>query len=262
MPIIKGGYYIKARKIQESDISKKPPHVREIWDWLIMNANHSDNRYNGFTIKRGQLFRTYKDIREGLCWYVGYRKEMYSENHTKKAMKALREAGMIATTKALGGVLITILNYDKYQNPKNYESTNESTNESTTIEPMRNQPIPDNNKNVKKEKNVKKKEYIYPENYSDSLKEKFNDFIENRKALKKPVTEKAFTGLVNKLNKLSNSNEAIALQILDESIINGWSGVFELKNGGKYGNGGKKTANENGTTYTKSFSETRDNPLF
>jgi hypothetical protein len=158
MPKISGGYYIKARKIQESTIHKKPPYVREIWDWLLMNANHSDKKYNGYTVKRGQLFRTYKDIREGLSWFVGYRKEMYNENHTKKAMKALREAGMIASTKELGGVLITILNYDRYQNPKNYERTNERTNESTTIEPMENQGGPDNNKNVKNvnnEKNIK-----------------------------------------------------------------------------------------------------------
>ncbi len=165
--MISGGYYIKARKIQESKIQRQPPYVREIWDWLLMNANHSDKKYNGFIIKRGQLFRTYKDIREGLAWYVGYRKEMYNENQTKKAMKALRDARMIDTTKELGGVLITILNYNKYQDPKNYESTNESTNESTTKEPMKNQPLPDNNKNEKNEKNERKN--ILPENkFSDA----------------------------------------------------------------------------------------------
>lgn len=151
---INGGYYIKARKIQESKIHRFPPYVREIWDWLLMNANHSDNKYNGHTIKRGQLFRTYKDIREGLAWYVGYRKEMYNENHTKKGMKSLREADMIATTKELGGVMITILNYDKYQNPKNYENTSDGTNEGTKVKPRSNQGSPDSNKKLKKEKEI------------------------------------------------------------------------------------------------------------
>ena len=153
MTKIKGGFYIKARCIQESKIATSPPHVREIWDWLLKEANHKDNKYSGFFIKRGQLFRTYKEIREGLHWMVGYRKMMYSENHTKKAMKTLREYGMIATTKALGGVLITIINYDRYQTIQNYESTNESTNERTNAEPMRNHPLPDNNKNEKNENN-------------------------------------------------------------------------------------------------------------
>ena len=152
--MIEGGYYIKARKIQNSKIAVQPPHVREIWDWLLKEANHKPMKYAGFKLERGQLFRTYKQIREELHWMVGWRKMMYSENQTKKAMKFLRENQMIATTKELGGVLITICNYAHYQNPKNYERTNESTDERTIEEPLENQPLPDNNKNNKKEKNV------------------------------------------------------------------------------------------------------------
>ncbi len=156
MSKIKGGYYIKARCIQESVIQHAPPHFREIWDWLLKEANHQDNKYGKFTVKRGQCFRSYKDIRDGLSWNVGYRKERYSENQTKKAMKFLRENLMIDTAKELGGVLITICNYEHYQNPKNYEGTKEGTNERTNEEPMRNQGGTDNNKNVKNGKNVKK----------------------------------------------------------------------------------------------------------
>lgn len=154
---IQGGYYIKARKVQESKIMGAPPYVREIWDWLLMNANHKDLKYKGFVVKRGQLFRTYKDIREGLAWHVGYRKMMYNENHTKRAMRFLREVPMVATTKELGGVLITILNYDYYQNPKNYERTSKRTTERTNAKPMKNHHGTDNNKNEKNEKNVRSK---------------------------------------------------------------------------------------------------------
>jgi len=151
-PKIPGGYVIKARVIKTKTIHRMPPYVREIWDYCLREANHDEAIHKGNVIKRGQLFRQYKDIREDLCWYIGYRKMMYNENHTKKAMKALREAGMIDTMKTLGGVLITVLNYDFYQDPKNYERTNEKTIERTTKEPAENQGIPDNNKNKKKEK--------------------------------------------------------------------------------------------------------------
>ena len=154
---IQKGYYMKARIIQESKIMRCPPYVREIWDWLLMNANHRDVKYGKHIVQRGQLFRSYKDIREGLAWYIGWKKCTYNENHTKKAMKALREALMIATRKELGGVLITIVNYNLYQDPGSYESTNESTNESTSQEPLLNQPIPYNNKNVKNVEECKKK---------------------------------------------------------------------------------------------------------
>ena len=43
---IKGGYYIKARQIQDSEIAHSPPHFREIWDWLIKEANHKDKKVN------------------------------------------------------------------------------------------------------------------------------------------------------------------------------------------------------------------------
>lgn len=156
MAFISEGYTIESRGIRKSDISKAPPCVRETYRLLIREANSADNKYGGHTIKRGQLFRDYKTIREDLSWFVGYRKEMYSENQMKKAMKFLRDTGRITTTKQLGGVLITVCNYDYYQNPKNYQRTKERTDESTMEEPITNQPISDNNKKEEELKNEKK----------------------------------------------------------------------------------------------------------
>ena len=123
---IKGGYYIKARCIQESEIATAPPHIRETWDWLLKEANHSDNK----RIKRGSLLRTAKDIQEGLKWFVGYRTERYKISQCENSMKYLRKRKMITVTRTAGGSLITICNYDRYQDPKNYESRSESDNES------------------------------------------------------------------------------------------------------------------------------------
>ena len=201
---IEGGYYIKARCIQESEIQHAPPHFREIWDWLLKEANYQDNKYGKFTVKRGQCFRTYKDIRDGLSWNVGYRKERYSENQTKKAMKFLREAGMIATAKELGGVLITICNYEHYQNPKNYERTSESPTERTNGEPMGNQGGTDNNKNDKKEKNGKKEKTAH-----DISFEEFWEIAPSRngKKIDRPQAEKKFLKL--KAGDLANVIVAI-----------------------------------------------------
>jgi hypothetical protein len=124
---IEGGYYLKARRVQESWIAKAPPHVREIWDFLLLKANYKDCG----EIKRGQLLTTYSDIREGLAWFVGYRKETYKKHHCEIAMKALTRERMIATAKTTRGLVITVLNYDKYQNPKNYENDGENDNETT-----------------------------------------------------------------------------------------------------------------------------------
>lgn len=126
MPIIEGGYYIKARAIQDSKIADCPPHFREIWDWLIKESNYKDNK----KIKRGSCLVTVKDIQEGLSWYVGYRKMTYSQSQCENATKWLAKEGMITKTRTTRGVIITICKYDTYQNPENYECRTERRNES------------------------------------------------------------------------------------------------------------------------------------
>ena len=142
---IKKGYYMKARKIQESAIATAPPHVREIWDWILKEANHSDTN----VCLRGQTVRTYEDIQEGLKWYVGWRKHTYKKHHCEISMKWLKKATMITTKKTTKGMVITVLNYDYYQTSSNYESYNE-----TTTKPTRKLQTTDTiNKNVKNDKN-------------------------------------------------------------------------------------------------------------
>jgi len=124
-PPIKDGYVLRARKLLKSEASGLSPAIREIWDWLILNANHKDMKE--FKIKRGQLYASHQDIRDGLKWRIGYRFKRYSEDVTKKAMTALRERQMIATRRTVRGTLITICNYSFYQDKNNYRGTPAST---------------------------------------------------------------------------------------------------------------------------------------
>ncbi len=151
--MIPDGYYIKARCIQESFISKCPPYVREIWDWLLKEANHKDVKYSGITIKRGQLLRTFLDIQNGLSWMVGWRKMTYKKWHCEKAMKILRTHGMIATMKTTRGMLITVCNYCYYQDSKNYES-NRKTDTKAGTSKQTTDTINKNDKNDKKKREI------------------------------------------------------------------------------------------------------------
>jgi hypothetical protein len=151
-PKIPGGYYIKARIIKHKKIAHCAPCVREIWDYLLREVTYKDHG----TLKKGQLLIRYQDMMDDLKWFVGYRKETYSIDQTKKAMKVLRNLSMITTTKARGGVLVTLLNHAFYNDLNNYEGTNESTdegtNESTEVAPTINKK----DKELKKEKNKTK----------------------------------------------------------------------------------------------------------
>ena len=124
--MIKGGYYLKARCIEESEIAHAPPHVREIWDYLLRTVNYKDKKTNGIIIKRGQTMRSYSDIQEALSWKAGWRKMTYSKNDCETAMNWLKKHTMIHTQKTTRGMIITVLNYDEYQNPENYENDNET----------------------------------------------------------------------------------------------------------------------------------------
>lgn len=123
---IPGGYYIKARKIQESEIAHAPPSTRELWDWLLRTANHKAHK----GIERGQLLTSYSLMIEGLSWKVGASKRGYKKHHIATSLKWLSKRTMIQTAKTTRGMIITIVLYDLYQNPKNYETNAETYTES------------------------------------------------------------------------------------------------------------------------------------
>lgn len=85
--------------------------------------------------------------------------------------------------------------------------------------------------NKEKEKNKKQKKLADAQTYFDDEKLNFTfiDFMNMRKSLKNgKMTERAITMMINKLNKY-DVNTAIAM--LEQSILNNWKDVYELKGG-------------------------------
>ena len=62
----------------------------------------------------------------------------------------------------------------------------------------------------------------------DLLEKTFSDFREMRKKIKKPMTDRAITLLLNKLERLS-ADPAEQVRILEQSIINCWQDIYEIK---------------------------------
>lgn len=256
-----GGYYIKARKIKESSIAHAPPHVREIWDYLLREANHAGKKKYGEVLKRGQILTTYDEIRESLHWMVGWRKHRYSKGQCEIAMKFLRrpsrKGSMITTRKTTRGMVITINNYCYYQDPKNYESYNESDKEShnrTRHSSQTHDTIDNNEKNDKKKeykkKNIKKKKNCEKDtpsppdppkwgngsvlktyDYPDWLdRELWGDFHRMRTRIKKPITTKhTITGLINKLAGLIDQGYQQDI-VIQTAIDNCWMSFYPPKN--------------------------------
>lgn len=86
-------------------------------------------------------------------------------------------------------------------------------------------PITNNQEPVKTKKAAPSSEVSLPEWIAN---DSFEAFIEHRKKLKAPMTQLAQTRLIAELSRLrEDGNEPHA--VLDQSILNGWKGVFPLK---------------------------------
>ena len=72
----------------------------------------------------------------------------------------------------------------------------------------------------------------YTEN--EELRTALWEFIKMRKLIKKPMTDRALRGIMNKLDTLA-STDTEKIAILDQSIQNSWQGVFELRQNKKVG---------------------------
>lgn len=86
----------------------------------------------------------------------------------------------------------------------------------------------------------------YPED--EELAAVFADYMEMRKKIRKPMTERAITLVKNKLNKLASVNgffdRNLAISILNQSIMNSWQGVFPLKEDYKSSDPKPQTSNK------------------
>lgn len=92
----------------------------------------------------------------------------------------------------------------------------------------------DKDKDIDKEKRKKeRKKTGYDEILShiedDSLRELYLEYIKMRKMIKSPMTDRALTMLINKVNELEPHSIDRKKQLLETAIINNWKSVYPLK---------------------------------
>lgn len=125
---------------------------------------------------------------------------------------------MITTKSNNKFTVVTIEKYEEYQTNKN-EKEQQNNNKVTAKEQQNN-----TNKNVKNVNNIKN---IYSD-CSEELKKALDDFVEMRKKIKSPLTEKAMQIAFNKLNKLS-TEEKTKIEIVNEAVLKCWKSFYPLK---------------------------------
>ncbi len=90
----------------------------------------------------------------------------------------------------------------------------------------------DIDKDIKKENIKRKKERT--KSYDDilsslsdeSLKALYYDFIKMRQLIKAPMSDRALTTLINRVNKISSGNTEKQKELLETAILNNWKSVY------------------------------------
>ena len=198
------------------------------WEWyqdsrmvhlfihLLLIANREPKQWQGVDIKRGQVITGLKALNADTG---------ISTQTLRTCLLRLEKAGNLTSKSTNRFRLITLCNYETYQIGE--IDTNKLTNKQLTInqQATNNQLTP--NKKDKKEKTVKKENTpLPPELDTPEFQKTWKEWIQFRIELKKKLTPSTMKSQLKKLAKLP---VATAAAMLEQSIQNGWQGIFKLK---------------------------------
>ena len=181
--------------------------------------------------ERGYSYPSHSDLMRDCC--------IKDKNTLIKAIKDLEALGYLRkeTIKGVGnryyveevGENKTTEKISSVENPTGgvWKTQLEVCEKPNTINTKTNTKINTNNKKEKEKTNIDKIINTYTEN--NSLVEAIKDFIKMRKTIKKPITDRGLKMILNKLDQYGN-DDLEKIEILENSIVNCWQGVFELKN--------------------------------
>lgn len=213
---MKQGWVSVYRQIQEHWIWQDKPFSRgQAWIDMILLANHEDNKFllgnEVVSVKPGSFITSEVKLAERWGW---------SKTKVRSFLRLLQNDSMIVKKADQKKTTITIENYSVYQNPETIKKPVKNRKE-TDKKPPRDTNNNDNNDNNENNENNK---------YNDDpkLDAAIQEFITFRKKIKKPMTDHAVKLMLSKLNKLTSDIDE-QVEILNQSILNGWQGIYPLK---------------------------------
>lgn len=185
------------RKITDNPLYFSEPFTRSMaWVDMLLIANHTDN----FFFKRGIRV----DIKTG---QIGYdldtlsKRWKWSRGKVERFLQMLEKDEQIVRQKTNVTTLISIVNYKEYQTD---DKANRKANDKPNSKP--NEHKQECIRNIKNEK-----ELI------------LDRWIEYRKQIKKPIKEATQETI---LAKMENFTKEQCKFVIDNSIENGWQGLF------------------------------------
>lgn len=238
--------------MQEGNYIKINRRILE-WEWyrnintcrlffhMLLKANWKDGRFEGTTVPRGSFVSSYPRLAEECDLTI---------NELRTALRHLVSTGEVTVRTHAKYSVFAVNNYCLYQDANSQDTDKAQTNDMqstgnahsvnsllTTIEERKEEKKEkrEERKNREKEepRGSKKKPQFYPND--ERLEQAFSDYADMRRRIKKPMTERAVTLVMKKLEQLATvpfsdgMDNDLAVRILEQSIENSWQGLFPLK---------------------------------
>ena len=252
---VPGGSFMVARAVFQSAIWTKPPQYLKLFLWLIGRAAFQDGHvFKGHTLKRGQLVTSYSKISEALAYHANHRIIKPSLKEIRLILDWLASESMIfceplisgtwpnqgrpqgrpkAGTGAYLGLLISVINFDSYQDLESYKGRPQAGTGAEALPELGQTPYKRRmiEKNVSRER--RKPLTLPPENFpitepmrSYAKKKGYAGDLEN-------LSEKFLNHHRSKGNRFSDWNAAFRNWILKEIEFNPPSAADAPLNGGR-----------------------------
>lgn len=227
------------------------------WEWyhnintcrlflhMLLKANWKDGKFEGKTIPRGSFVSSITKLSL---------ETDLTPREVRTALEHLKTTGELTVKSYNKYSVFTVNNYCSYQindtqndsqvTGERHPNDNQTTGKrhpndilTTTIEEKKEGKKGKREEGKKKEGTGVPKKKDPPVYYPDDaeLNKAFADYVEMRKKMKKPMTDRAVELAMSKLHKLAESpllggmDRELAVKILNQSVMNSWLGLFELK---------------------------------
>jgi hypothetical protein len=213
--------WIKLHRKLKNSLVFDNPDLLKVWIWCLLKATHDDYiqmiGLQEVELEKGQFIFGRK---------VAANELKMSESKTYRLIKKLETIQNLNIKANNKYSIITIANWELYQSDNNnseQQFEQQMNNKRTTNEQQMN-----TNKNIKNNKNISI--YSIFDSYSDNtdLRQALRDYSIMRNKIKAPLTERAVTLLLNKLDALASTDE-LKIKLLENATLSNWKSVYPLK---------------------------------
>ena len=190
----------------------------------MLKANWKPTKWHGIDIEAGQFATSLSTLAD---------ETQLTVQQVRTSLDHLISTGELTSFQQGKTRIITVNNWSSYQGDNKVSNKkvtrcqqdgNKITAPNIYIDSLEEREEGEELKNINTPYNPPR---YYPND--EKLDSTFADYVAMRKQLKKPMSDKAVELAIKKLNNLSGGDNDKAIAILEQSIMNSWQGLFELK---------------------------------